>query len=60
VADLDGANVKEIVTGGYANTLKNSSGQLRIWHWNGESFSLISNEEWRLNDSGYGLNNAGV
>ena len=59
VADLDGDNVKEIVTGGYANTLKNSSGQLRIWHWNGESFSLTANEEWRLRDSGYGLTNAG-
>ena len=59
VADLNGDVVKEIVTGGYANTLKNSSGQLRIWHWNGHDFSLIANEEWRLKDSGYGLTNAG-
>jgi hypothetical protein len=59
IDDLDGDDVKEIVTGGYANTLKNSSGQLRIWHWNGEDFSPIANEEWRLKDSGYGLTNAG-
>jgi hypothetical protein len=59
VDDLNGDGVKEIVTGGYANTLKNSSGQLRIWHWNGQDFSLKANEEWRLKDGGYGLTISG-
>ena len=59
VYDLNDDGVNDIVTGGYANSLRNSSGQLRIWHWDGEDFSLIANEEWRLKDSGYGLTIAG-
>ena len=57
--DLGSSGVNEIITGGYANTLKNSSGQLRIWEWNGEDFSLKANEEWRLKDDIYGPNIAG-
>jgi hypothetical protein len=56
--DLNGDGVNEIITGGYVNDLKNSSGQLRIWHWNEEGFSLKANEEWRLKN-GYGLTIAG-
>ncbi len=59
VYDLDDDGWREIATGGYANMLKNSSGQLRVWHWNGEEFSLVTNEEWYLRESGYGLTNAG-
>jgi hypothetical protein len=34
--DLNNDGQTEIITGGYANELQNSSGQLRIWQWNGE------------------------
>ena len=57
--DFGNYGVNEIITGGYDNTLKNSSGQLRIWQWNGEDFYLKANEEWRLKDNIYGLNIAG-
>ena len=57
--DVNDDGVNEIVTGGYANTLINSSGQLRIWQWNGEDFSLKVNEEWRLVEGVYGLTIAG-
>lgn len=58
VYDVDGDGVDEVITGGYTNTLKNSSGQIRIWYWNGQDFSLKANEEWRPKD-GYGLTIAG-
>jgi hypothetical protein len=57
--DLNNDDQIEIITGGYANGLKNSSGQLRIWHWNGEELSLKANEEWRLVENSYALNIAG-
>jgi hypothetical protein len=57
--DLNNDDQIEIITGGYANDLKNSSGQLRIWHWNGEELSLKANEEWQLVENSYALNIAG-
>jgi len=57
--DLNNDDQIEIITGGYANGLKNSSGQLRIWHWNGEELSLKANEEWQLVENSYALNIAG-
>jgi hypothetical protein len=57
--DLNNDGQVEIITGGYANDLENSSGQLRVWHWNGEELSLKANEEWRLVEGGYGLTIAG-
>lgn len=59
VYDLDGDGMSEVITGGYANNLKNSSGNLRIWRWNEEGFSLKADEEWRLKDNVYGLTIAG-
>jgi hypothetical protein len=59
VYDLDGYDQVEIITGGYANELKNSSGQLRIWRWNREGFSLEANKEWQLVEGVYGLTSAG-
>ena len=56
--DLDNDGETEIVTGGYVNDLKNSTGQLSVWQWNGQTFSLIAVEEWRMVD-GYALNSAG-
>ena len=56
--DLDNDGVTEIVTAGYASSLKNSSGKLSVWRWDGQILSLLSTEEWRLVD-GYALNSAG-
>jgi hypothetical protein len=52
--DLDDDGEVEVVTGGYNNGLTNSSGQLRIWHWNGEELILEADEEWRLVEGAYG------
>ena len=56
--DLNNDGETEIVTAGYANDLKNSTGQLNVWQWDGQTFSLIAVEEWRMVD-GYALNSAG-
>jgi len=58
--DLDGDGNVEIVTGGYDNDLTNSSGQLRVWSWNGEELSLKTNEEWRLVEDVYGVTISGL
>ncbi|MCK4885237.1 VCBS repeat-containing protein, partial [Candidatus Bathyarchaeota archaeon] len=52
--DLNNDGEIEIITGGYDNDLTNSSGQLRIWHWNGEELSMKVNEEWRMVEGVYG------
>ena len=57
--DLNDDDENEIITGGYDNGLKNSSGQLRIWHWNGEELSLEANEEWRMVEGVYGVTISG-
>ena len=54
VADLDNDEIAEIISGGYDNDLINSSGQIRIWHWEAEAFSLIENVEWRLVEDTHG------
>jgi hypothetical protein len=59
VADLDNDGAIEIVTVGYTNGLKNSSGQLRVWTWNNGELSLKSNSEWRIIDNTYALDVAG-
>ncbi len=55
VSDLDSDGVLEVVTGGYDYGLTNSSGQLRVWQWDGEELQLKANEEWRLVEDGYGV-----
>jgi hypothetical protein len=57
--DLDNDGETEIITGGYDNDLTNSSGQLRIWHWNGEELTLEANEEWRMVEGDYGVTISG-
>jgi hypothetical protein len=52
--DLDDNGDIEIVTAGYDNGLKNSSGQIRVWNWDGTDLSLELNEEWRLVEGVYG------
>jgi hypothetical protein len=56
--DVDGDGQTEIAVGGYANALNASSGQLQIWGWNGEDFSLKADVEWRQVE-GYAVNSAG-
>jgi hypothetical protein len=57
--DLDDDGEIEIITGGYDNDLMNSSGQIRIWHWNGEELSMKVNEEWRMVEGVYGVTISG-
>lgn len=52
--DLNNDGDIEIITGGYDNDLTNSSGQLRIWSWNGEQLLLETNKEWRMMENVYG------
>jgi len=53
--DLDYDGQIEIITAGYDNDLNNSSGQIRIWHWENEAFSLIENKEWRMVEDVFGV-----
>ena len=57
-ADLNKDGAIEIVTGGYVNNRKNSSGQLRVWQFDGTDLALKANAEWRLVDA-YSLDTAG-
>ena len=57
--DLDNDDTVEIITAGYAGDLKNSSGQLCVWQWNGQEFSLKVNERWQLVSGVYALNTVG-
>ncbi len=58
--DLDNNGDVEIITGGYDHGLSNSSGQLRVWHWNGVELLLKANEEWRLVEGVYGVTVTGA
>lgn len=53
--DLDKDGIAEIITSGYDRGLTNSSGQLRIWHWNGQELQVKTDEEWRLAEGVYGV-----
>ena len=57
--DLNNDGETEIVTGGYDNDLTNSSGQLRVWHWNGEELNVEANVEWRMVEGVYGVTISG-
>lgn len=57
--DLNNDNEIEIMTVGYDDGLKNSSGQLRIWSWDGKNLLLKANQKWRMVENCYGLTNAG-
>jgi hypothetical protein len=57
--DLDNDGEIEIIIGGYDNDLTSSSGQLRIWHWNGSGLSMEVNEEWRMVEGVYGVTISG-
>jgi hypothetical protein len=57
--DLNNDGVAEIVMVGYANDIKNSSGQLRIWQFNGTDLSLKENAEWQMIEGVYSVDVAG-
>jgi hypothetical protein len=57
--DLNNDGVTEIVTAGYANSLNNSKGQLRVWQFNGTGLSLKSDAEWCMIDGVYSVDVAG-
>ncbi|MCJ7763269.1 VCBS repeat-containing protein [Candidatus Bathyarchaeota archaeon] len=58
--DLDNNGNVEIITAGYSDNLNNSKGQLCIWQWNVQEFSLKCNENWQLITQGYALTIAGA
>ncbi|MCW4011144.1 MAG: FG-GAP-like repeat-containing protein [Candidatus Bathyarchaeota archaeon] len=58
VCDLNSDGAAEIVTAGYANSLSNSTGQVRVWKIAEGNLRLEVAAEWRLVD-GYALNSAG-
>ncbi len=58
-ADLNNDGETEIITAGYNHELKNSSGQICIWHYNNSQLSLQANIEWRTIENAYALNIAG-
>jgi hypothetical protein len=57
-SDLDNDGKIEVITGGYANELQNSSGQLLIWSWK-EGFLVQASAEWQLVKGVFGLTSAG-
>jgi uncharacterized protein YuzB (UPF0349 family) len=57
--ELDNDGSIEVITSGYAYDLKNSSGQLRVWDYDGTGLTLKANEEWRLIEGVYALTIAG-
>lgn len=57
--DLNNDGVTEIVTAGYSNDIKNSSGQLRVWQFNGTVLSLKDNAEWQMIEGAYSVDVAG-
>jgi len=58
-SDLDNDGNIEIIVGGYSDNLNNSKGQLSIWQWNGQKFSLKANKNWQLIPEIYAKNIAG-
>lgn len=54
ISDLDNDGTAEIVTAGYDNNLNNSSGQIRVYHYQNQEIELLQNQEWRLVEGTYG------
>jgi len=57
--DLDNNGVTEIVTAGYSNDIKNNTGQLRIWQFDGTDLILKDNAEWQTLEGVYSVDVAG-
>jgi hypothetical protein len=57
--DLNNDGITEIVTGGYADNVTESSGQICIWLFNENTLTMIDNIEWKTVEDGYGVGIAG-
>jgi len=57
--NLDNNGQVEIVVAGYSDALNNSKGQVSIWHWKDNSFTLKANKQWQIIEDSYGLTIAG-
>jgi len=57
--DLDNNGQVEIVVAGYSDALNNSKGQVGIWDWKDNVFSLKANKQWQFVEGGYALTIAG-
>jgi len=57
-SDVNDDGVTEIITCGFDHDLENSTGQLRLWKWDGTALTMEESQEWRMTD-GYMLNIAG-
>jgi len=57
-SDVNDDGVTEIITCGFDNGLENSTGQLRLWKWDGTALTMEESQEWQMTD-GYMLNIAG-
>jgi hypothetical protein len=60
VSDLDNNGKIEIILGGYSDNLNNSKGQLSLWQWDSQDFSLKANENWQLTSGIYAETIAGA
>jgi len=58
-ADINNDGKIEVATAGFNHDLANSTGQLRIWRWNGTELFLLANEEWQTIPNTYALTSAG-
>jgi len=57
-SDINDDGVTEIITCGFDHDLENSTGQLRLWKWDGTTLTMEESQEWRMTD-GYMLTIAG-
>jgi hypothetical protein len=59
-SDLNNNGDIEIIIGGYSDNLNNSKGQLTIWQWSNQAFSLRANENWQTVPEEYAQTIAGA
>lgn len=57
--DLNNDGKIEIMTAGHVYYLSNSSGQLRVWQYDGKGLTLKASQEWQLKEDVYALTIAG-
>jgi len=46
-SDVDCDGITEILTSGFDNNAENSTGQLSIWRWDGQTLTLEKNQRWQ-------------
>ena len=45
-SDIDGENLEEIVSGGFAFDGERINAQLKVWSWNGTALIILESQEW--------------